>query len=260
MARIFLTTLSAALVTVLVGCAETIEGKAQLIEQPTASSVVRAPSLNIAGATEMDLAEQVATNRVAYRQGLELLINYYTKTGNNMKLTWAQRELKALNATVKYRYIIQAEVAGPGLKATTAIRDADKLYQDALETYEKARFLIFADERVLRNALDKFNMLITKYPASDKIDDAAFKAARIYEHFQDYSISVLYYKRAFQWDENTTYPARCRAARILDIKLHKRDEALALYRQVVEKESQHSQCLEFAELRVEQLTKTAEER
>ena len=96
MARVILTALFAALLVMLVGCGQAVEGKGQLMPPRTATSIARAPTLDIAGATEVDLVEHVAGNRQAYRQGLELLNKYYTETGNNMKLAWAQSELEAL--------------------------------------------------------------------------------------------------------------------------------------------------------------------
>lgn len=259
MARVILTALFVGAMVMLVGCGQAVEGKSQLMPSRTATSIARAPTLDVAGATELDLVEHVAANRQAYRQGLELLSKYYTETGNNMKLAWAKRERDALGTIPQYRYIIQAEVAGPDLKATTSIPDADDLFMDAVDIYDNAKLLIFVDNKRLRVALDKFNLLISKYPSSDKIDDAAFKAGEIYQHFKDYSIAVLYYKRTFQWDEDTIYPARFRAARILDNKLHKRDEALELYHQAIEKESWHYQYLQIAEKRIEQLSTVAEE-
>ena len=126
------------------------------------------PALDVTSTTEIGLAEQVATNRLLYRQGLEKLVDYYTTTGNNMKLTWAKKELTAFNSvTPQYQYIIQAEVAGPDLEATTSIPEAETLYNEALETYDKAMFLVLVDNKQLRMALDKFNQLIAGYPTSD---------------------------------------------------------------------------------------------
>jgi tetratricopeptide (TPR) repeat protein len=86
-------------------------------------------------------------------------------------------------------------------------------------------------------ALNKCNDLIQEYPTSDKIDDAAYLAGEIHEYFGDYSIALLYYKRAVQWNANTPHPACYRAARILDYKLTDRGQALQLYREALDKES-----------------------
>jgi tetratricopeptide (TPR) repeat protein len=105
-------------------------------------------------------------------------------------------------------------------------------------------------------ALDKYNQLIRKHPSSDKIDDAAFKAGGIYEHFKDYTIALLYYQRAYQWNPKTPYPAKFKAAFMLDKRLHRRAEALELYQQALQKEEkQHIDWRRFAEKRVRELTK-----
>jgi tetratricopeptide (TPR) repeat protein len=114
---------------------------------------------------------------------------------------------------------------------------------------------IFISKSKLRVALNKYNQLIREYPTSDKIDDAAFKAGRIYEFFDDYEIALLYYKRTYQWNENTFNPARYRAARILDYKLGDRNEALKLYRESLDKESENNpQYTEAIEQRITERT------
>jgi hypothetical protein len=213
----------------------------------------------MADASETDLIEEVARNRQAYRQGLELLIKYYTRTGNSMKLDWAKKELVALDAVPQYNYIVEAIVAGQNLKADTSIPEADALYEEAVQIENKAGALpLFKDESMLRLALNKYNQLIKKHSSSDKIDDAAFRAAGIYEYFKDYTLAVLYYKRVYQWDRYTVYPAKYKAAYILDRRLHRRDEALELYRQVVADEAVPRTYKEFAQTRIQELTKGEE--
>ena len=56
---------------------------------------------------------------------------------------------------------------------------------------------------LLRAALRKYGELISQYPTSDKIDDAAYKMARIHEGFGDYTIALAFYQRAYQWDAAT---------------------------------------------------------
>ena len=110
-------------------------------------------------------------------------------------------------------------------------------------------------------ALEKYNELIRKHPSSDKIDDAAYNAGVIQEYFKDYSIALLYYKRAFQWDPDTIHPARFRAARVLDKNLHRNAEALQLYQQAVKIEGQYEkyrEWREYAERRIRELQKIDE--
>jgi len=255
MARIFVTTTLIVITSILAGCQQPNEGRAQLLPLRTKYPPASVRAAVASRAAEADIVEQVAVNRESYRNGLKSLIQYYKRAGNHMKLQWAQKELKALDLIPQYRYIIQAEVAGPGLKATTAIPEADELYYNAVMSYKNTRdLLVLVNNDRMRMALDKFNQLIQRYPTSDKIDDAAFKAGEIYRYFKDYAIALLYYQRTYQWDENTIYPARYRAGRILDTHLGQRDEALKLYQQSLEKEKLSNQQREFAEQRIQELT------
>jgi tetratricopeptide (TPR) repeat protein len=210
-------------------------------------------------ATEVALVEEVLAKRLAYRQELEKLKSFYEQTGNQLKLEWVEREFKSIDSAPRYKYIIEAEVAGDKLIAKDSIPRATVLYNEAVELYNRAYlFPVFTNTRKLRLALNKFNELIKEYPTSDKIDDAAYMAGKIHEHFKDYSIAVLYYKRTFQWNPETSYPARYRAARLLDYQLFERDEALKLYRESLEKEKAYYSNAEEIQLRIEQLTAGAE--
>jgi tetratricopeptide (TPR) repeat protein len=204
----------------------------------------------------------MSVSRQAYRQGLQLLVGYYTRSGNNGKLQWAQTELNALDTMPKYFYIVLPDIVG-NLKPTASIPQADDLYYEAEEFEKKAGPLrpILKDQNALRLALQRYNDLIKQYPTSDKIDDAAYKAGVIYEYFQDYSIALQYYQSAFQWDPDTIYPARFRAARVLDQNLHRNAEALKLYQEGVKTEGRfdkYREWKEFAERRIRALQKLDE--
>lgn len=256
MAKTILTAVLIVLLNVLVGCRGVDTGRSQLA--PTYPGT--APVVSISGTGEADIIEQVSLNRQAYRQGLELLINYYTRMGNSMKLQWAKKELAGLEAVIQYNYVIAGIFAGTRLEADTSIPEADALYEEASQIEKSAGPLpFFKDEKTLRLALNKYNQLIEKYSASDKIDDAAFRAAGIYEYFKDYTIAVSYYKRAYQWDRYTIHPARYKAAYVLDRKLHQREEALQLYQEVLKDEVLSPHYKEFAERRIRVLTKIEEE-
>lgn len=252
MARTILTAVLIVLLNVLVGCTGVDSGRSQLAPAHHGP----APVISITDAGESDLIEHMALNRQAYRQGLELLIKYYTRMGNNMKLGWAQKELKGLDSVPQYTYHIVGEKAN--LKAYTSISEADALYDEALQIEKKAATLFLKDKQMLRLALTKYNQLIEKHGSSDKIDDAAYRAAGIYDYFKDYTLAVLYYKRVYQWDRYTVLPAKYRAAKILDKRLHQRTEALELYRQVIGDEAVPMNYREYAELRIKELTKSEE--
>jgi len=257
MARIVLSVAIIVLLSVSLGCQQADSGRGRLMPRQGTTAAI---TTNLSLAGETDIVEQIAINRRAYQQGLELLIRYYNRTGNNMKLHWANEELTALDLIPQYKYIIVAETLESNLRASTSIPEADDLYMDALKLEREASVLLIGKNKdKLREALDKYDRLIRSYPTSDKIDDAAFNAGVIYEYFKDYSIALLYFKRAYQWDPETPYPARFRSARILDKRLHRNAEALELYREAINTEGKYGKrriWVEYAQERIQVLYKT----
>ena len=252
MKRTILNTVLVVFLSTLAGCILPDREERFMIDSPPPAIFQTTPA---SAAAEVGMAESLAAKRLAYRQDLEVLETYYKNSGNSIKLQWVQRELAAIDSAPRYRYIIEAEVAGTELKARESIPEADRLFSKAMKHYNKAkRWVVIASKKQLRLALAGFNQLIKEHPASDKIDDAAYRAGRIHEHFGDYPIAVLYYKRAFQWDSETIYPARLRAANLLDYQLQQRTEALGLYKEGIEKESEHTELIELAKERVAELT------
>ena len=242
-------------VVFVLGCRqpEVIKDDARFRVDPAKAAAVSQMGIAVPDATEVDLVEQMAADRTAYRAALTRLMEYYRTTGNATKLNWAQRELTTM---LQYRYLMPAESAFANMQAIDRIPGADELFNSAMELYKDAGgLLIITNEKKLRSALNMFNELITNYPTSDKIDDAAYRAGRIYEHFKDYEIAAVYYQRAFQWDEYTPFPARFRAAYVMDQYLHMRKEALTLYQMAYELESRYQTNTEFAQKRILELTK-----
>lgn len=256
MARTVLTATFIVSLTVVIGCQTTNSGEGQILppDRGTLPSTV-----SVAGVGEVDVVEQVTVTRQAYRQSLETLVAYYTTTGDHRKLSWAKKELRAFDTMPKYKYIPDAEPAGPDLKATNLIPEADRLYMEGEQLEKQAGPLPFAkNENQLRLALAKYNQVIREYPSSDKIDDAAFKAGGIYQYLKDYTIALLYYQRAYQWDPETIHPAEFRAAFILDTYLRRRAEALELYQRAIKRGIQHEEWREYAQRRIKELTKSGE--
>ena len=255
MARVVCTTVLMAMLIVLVGCQEPGPERARFVPTDDTRPLNVAPP---AGTSEADLVEEMATNREAYKKSLELLIGYYNKTGNNMKLERAQKELYGFNLMTKYNYIMEPVLTGDGYEATTPIAAADDLYYDAV-AFEKSAGIIPGlprNENKLRLALQNYNRLIKEHPTSDKIDDAAYKAGVIMEEFKDYVVALDYYQSAYKWDPETIHPARFRAARILDKQLHRYAEALELYQEAIRVEAKfdkYRQWKEYAEMRIREI-------
>ena len=252
MSRIYVLT-ALVLSFMLLGCAEEVKDDPRYRIDPADVAQARDVGYTMPDATEVDLVEGMASKRSEYRASLKNLIEYYRETGAAAKLAWAQKEYGVL---IQYRYLMPGEVVSSELMATDSIEEADVLYREAIELWREAGGdLIVHDTDKLGISLSKFNAVIEKYPSSDKIDDAAYKAGRIYEHFKDYQIAAIYYQRTFQWNAETSYPTRYRAAYVLDQKLHMRTEALPLYRLSVQKEKRYEDYVEYAKMRIRSMTR-----
>jgi len=257
MTRTVITVATITLLVGAVGCTPSDRGLAQRLPQRTTyAAPANGPSEVVGSTDEVDLVEQVSTFRRDYRRSLELLTQHYTVTGDNKKHSWAKEELRALDRMPQYRYIVDAEIMPANLVAGERIPAADELYLDAVETHRQAEPIgILKDEEQLRVAREKYNQLIRQYPTSDKIDDAAYKVADIYEYFKDYETALLYYQRAYQWEADTPYPARFHAAVLLDKRLHRRDEALELYKEAVLREGDnYSEWKMYGDKRIKELS------
>jgi tetratricopeptide (TPR) repeat protein len=250
MTRIVLTLSTAALFILIGGC-NNYEKYADLC---TPGTPVAQPGA--APTTERDVLEQLAVNRAAYIESLQNLVNYYTKNGNEMKLKWARKELANVLASPQYSYVVEAQVAGPDLRAINSIPQADALYENAVATDNKAREVpLLTDDKMLRLAVQKYNQLIREYPTSDKIGQAAYKMGLAYEHFNEWAIAALYFERAAQWDKNIKYPARFKAAFLYDRYLHDRQKAIMYYQDALTNDTMSPQYRAYAQNRVLELGK-----
>lgn len=240
----------------MIGCEQPIKDSPHyLVDPEQAANILK--SAGVPDAAEVDLVEDLAAKRIEYRQSLAKLQEYYQSTGNVTRRRWAEHEMKALDRVPHYRYLSPGEVASTELVAVDSSAQANALFEEAEGLYREAGgLLIITDEDKLRGALNRFNRIIEEFPTSNKIDNAAYRAGQIYEHFKDWDIAVVYYQRCFQWNEITSKPARFRAAYVMDQRLHKRKEALPLYQMAVEKESNFTANIEFAKKRILEMTKS----
>ncbi len=240
----------------IIGCEEPIKDSSHYMVDPQQAAIVMSMG-GVPDAAEADLVENLAANRNGYRQSLVRLHEYYHSTGNVNNRRWAEHEMKALDRVPHYRYLMPGQIAPSTLVAVNPIAQANALFKEAERLYREAGgLLIFTDEDKLRGALSRYNRIITEFPTSNKIDDAAYQAGRIYEYFKDWQIAADYYQRCFQWNQVTARPARFRAAYVTDQRLHMRKEALPLYQMAVEKESNFTANADYARRRIFEMTKS----
>ncbi|MBI9017609.1 MAG: hypothetical protein JEZ07_10155 [Phycisphaerae bacterium] len=200
--------------------------------------------------------EKMAQYRENYQQQLGQLIDFYSQQGNHLKAQWASQELAALKMVPKREYLMIAEIAGPDLRPSDAIAEADSIYNEAVVLFNSAKGSLFSgdDKAKMQRACDLFDQIIIDYPRSDKIEDAAYMIGEIYNRKADYYTALIYYQRVWQWNPATEYPVRYTVARIYDDKLNDSINAMKFYELAIELEKSHTNNVGYAQRRLKMMT------
>ncbi len=179
------------------------------------------------GKSDIELAERVLNARREYALALEQLRNHYISTGDDEKKRWAEEELRQFHRINKQAYVLDLDVPPPTLKATKNIPEANTLYTEAVKYKNKTAFGNDSIDNQRRSEL-LLQQLLTSYPESDKIGDAAYQLGDLYEGkaYQQPRRAAAYFERCFQWHQNTHFDARIRAARLYDKTPQDRPKAI----------------------------------
>lgn len=188
-------------------------------------------------ATDINLVKRVIAARHDYQTALEQLHIYYDSTGDTERRKWAETELMAFHRVPKPAFILDLDVAGPGLRPDQNIPAANELYRKAM-AYKGKGFGQDHQDNLIRCEL-MLQQLLSQYPTSNKCSEAAFYLGDIYESRKppQYRRAATYYERSVQWNPNTQLDARLRAARLYDRQLSERSKAVALYKDVLTHET-----------------------
>jgi TolA-binding protein len=205
-------------------------------------------------ASDIEKVERLLAARRDYRVALEQLRGHYIVAGDYERAKWAEEELLAFHRIPKQAFRLELDVPPPTLQAAYNIPDANELYKRAM-TYKDKGWggTEYIDNQ--RRAELLFQQILTNYPQSDKIDDAAYQLGDIYESkaYRQYRRAAQYFERCFQWNPNTQFDARLRAARLYDHYLQERSRAMELYKEVVTHEVDPKRIAE-AQKRVTELS------
>ncbi|MBV9123017.1 MAG: tetratricopeptide repeat protein [Planctomycetes bacterium] len=204
--------------------------------------------------SDVDLVEGLLAARRDYQISLEKLRRYYLSNNDPVRARWAEEELLQFHRILKQPFRLDLDVPPPTLQALYNVPEANELYRQAMDY--KSRFGWGTDSiDNQRRAEMLFQQILTNYPQSDKIDDAAFQLGEIYEGkaYKQYPRAAAYYERCFQWNPNTQFDARLRAARLYDQQLNEHSRAVELYREVISHETDQRQIQE-AKKRLANLT------
>jgi TolA-binding protein len=204
-----------------------------LFAQVPAIPAAAAGSRPAGNRTDMEMVERLLAARRDYQTTLEQLRTYYQSAGDVEKMRWAEEELRNYHRIPKQAFNLELDVPPPTLQASQNVYEANELYRRAMTYKDKGWGDNHTDNQ--RRAEILLQQLLTTYPQSNKIGDAAYQLGDLYEgrSYKQYQRSVQYFERSVQWNPNTTTDARLRAARIYDRYLGERGKAMDLYKQVV---------------------------
>jgi TolA-binding protein len=225
-------------------------------DPPATSPATRPPEK---AKSDIELVERVLASRRDYQAALEQLRAHYISTGDMERAKWAEEELIQYHRIAKQAYRLELDVPPPTLKAELNIPEANELYRRAMAYKEKGwSGTDYFDNQ--RRAELLFQQILTNYPQSDKIDDAAYQLGEIYEGraYKQYRRAAQYYERCFQWNPQTQFDARIRAARLYDKYFteqtrEERTRAVQLYQEIITHETDPKRRAE-AEKRIAELT------
>jgi hypothetical protein len=241
---------------VAIGLAMTI-GSSFLIHN---SSLVfgqsRVPPAGTGVAPEVNSVKRVIAARHEYQAALESLRGFYANNTDTEKLKWTEDEIKQFHRVPKHAYVLDLDVPGPGLRAEQNIPGANDLYKRAMEFKDRGFGNDYIDNQIRAELL--FQQLINQYPTSNKNSDSAYQLGDIYESraFHQYRRAASYFERCAQWNPNTHFDARLRAARLYDKALNERGRAIELYKLVTINETDQKRVQE-AQRRLTELSERA---
>lgn len=215
-----------------------------LLAPPALFGQAVTPPPSLSGSSDIEMVERLLAARREYQTSLEQLRAHYLSVGDSEKARWAEDELRGYHRLLKNPYRLELDVPPPTLQAAYHVAEANELYRRAMTYKDKGWGNDYVDNQ--RRAEILFQQILTSYPQSDMIDDAAFQLGDMYEGkaYRQYRRAAMYYERCFQWNPNTQYDARLRAARLYDHQLNERTKALELYRLVTTHETDPKQIQE----------------
>jgi len=187
--------------------------------------------------SDIDLVEKLLIARRDYQHTLALLRAHYMINGDPERAKWAEDELHEYHRINHQAYRLDLDVPPPTLQATTNIHDANKLISEAKGYKDKGFGTDYIDNQ--RRAELRLQQVLTQYPTSNKIGEAAYLLGDLYESsaFKQYRRAAVYYERCFQWNPSAPLDSRIRAARLYDKKLTDRGRASELYQEIITHET-----------------------
>lgn len=206
---------------------------------PNSPARLQPPRANV-GAADTELIEGVLAARRAYVNSLKSLHEHYRKMGDTRRMQMAEEELKQHHRALHPVYRLEFDVPSAKLQPQYNQREANELFRSAKSYKDRGFGAEYTDNQ--RRAEMLLQELLTKYPQSTAIVDAAYMLGELYESrsFRQFERAAAYFERSVDWAPTTPSDARMRAARLYDRELRDRAKAIELYRAVVDNDSSSS--------------------
>ncbi len=206
-------------------------------QAPSPNPPSQRPRVPAGKSTDYQLVERLLAARHEYQATLEALRAYYIGISDIERARRVEEELIQFHRINKHPYNLLLDVPPPTLQGNENKPEANDLYRRALVFKEKGWGTDYLDNQ--RRAELLFQQLLTNYPQSDKISDAAYQLGDIYESkaFRQYDRAAAYFERCYQWNPKTNFDARIRAARLYDRLLNERNKAIDIYKEITVRET-----------------------
>jgi tetratricopeptide (TPR) repeat protein len=204
------------------------------------------------GKSDVEGVERLLSARKEYQTTLETLRAHYIATGDIERARWAEEELVQFHRIPKHAFVLGLDAPPPTLQAHQNIPEANNLYVRAMTFKDKGWGTDYIDNQ--RRAELLLQQMLTNYPQSDKISDAAYQLGDLYEGkaYQQFDRAALYFERCYQWNPKTQHDARLRAARLYERRVNERAKAIEIYKEITTHETD-AKRIEEAQRRLAEL-------
>src|SRR5262249_37250822 len=175
--------------------------------------------------------------RRAYANSLKALIDHYRSTGDTRRAQMAEEELRTFHRSPHPVYRLELDVPSARLQPLYNQKEANDLYRWAMSYKDKGVGTEYTDNQHRAEIL--LQELLSKYPQSNKISDAAYMLGELYEGrtSRRREGAGASFGPCSEWNPNTKYAARVRAPRLYDRDLKDRNRAIELYRAALDNET-----------------------
>src|SRR5262249_53235304 len=149
-------------------------------------------------AADLELIEKVIEARRNYANSLKALYEYYQKAGDTKRMQMADDELRQFHRMPHPAYRLELDVPNPKRQPLHNQPEANDLLRWALSYKNKGLGNDYLDNQHRAEIL--LQELLTKYPQSTKISEAAYHLGELYESraFRQYERAATYFERSFQ--------------------------------------------------------------